>query len=323
MSVLDPAADAANPPGDPAPVDPKIDPPANAEPPVDPAATSDPKTATPAPADPAGDPPPLDPEKDKDKTDWPDDWRDRMASGDEDIANVIKRYGSPKGVAKALKEAQALIRSGKVRRDMPDPTDEKAMAEWRKEQGIPDDPTGYVLPETVTKRMTDEDKPLLASFTDYAHKKGAPQQVVDIASEWYFDTLEGLEGERLAKDTEASESCEEELRKDWAHGEYKANLTLGKRFMESVPGVGSAWTEARLPDGRRLGDIPEFVMWAADMGRDRFGDATFANSDSERQHTARKTEIEKVMNTDIDRYYSEGLDKEYSEILEREAKRRK
>lgn len=301
----------------PAPIEP-LDPPAPPAP--DPAPAPAPSlTPDPAPA-----PDPSDDGKGKEpaKSDWPDDWRDRLADGDEDIANAIKRYGSPKGVAKALKEAQALIRSGKIKRDMPDASDEKALAEWRKEQGIPDDPTGYKLPEAVTKRITDADKPVLADFTAFAHSKGAPQAVVDIATEWYVNSLEGMEAERIAADTAAAEAAEDALRKDWAHGEYKANMTLAKRFFEGIPGIGANWSEARLPDGRRVGDIPETIAWAADQGRSAFGDAAFASPDSASRHTARKDEIEKIMKTDMDRYWSEGLDKEYATILEREAKRR-
>lgn len=253
----------------------------------------------------------------------PDDWRELAANGDDDALKLLKRYGSLNGVVKALIEKDKLIRSGKIKRDMPDPKDEKAMAEWRKAEGIPDDPSGYKLPDAVIKRMTDDDKPMLASFTDYAHKKGAPQGVVDIASEWYFDMAEQAAEQQAASDLEASEATEAELRKDWAHGEYKANMTLAKRFVEGIPGVGENWTEARMPDGRLLGSIPEFIQWASDQGRGEFGDVTFANSDSERKHTARREEIEKIRDTDFDRYESEGLDKELRTLIEKDLARGK
>jgi hypothetical protein len=304
---------------DPAPNEPNIDPPPGNEPPVnvDPAPVANPVPNEP----PAGDPPADPPKKDV-TSDWPDAWRELMAGEDEDAAKLAKRYNSPKNILKALKEAQSVIRSGKLKRDMPDPSDEKAMAEWRKEQGVPDDPSGYKLPDTVTKRLTDDDKPVLASFTEFAHSKGAPPAVVEIASEWYISQLENMEAQRVQADTAAAEAAEDALRKDWAHGEFKANLTLAKRFAAEIPGVGASWGEARMPDGRRVGDIPEFVAWMADQGRERFGDVTFAHSDSAERHASRKAEIEKVMNTDIDRYYTEKLDAEYSEILKRETRRK-
>src|SRR5690606_27267139 len=226
---------------------------------------------------------------------------------------------SMSGILKALKEAQDTIRSGKLKSAMPDPKDEKAMAEWRKAEGIPDDPTGYKLPETVQKRLVDDDKPMLSSFTEFAHKKGAGQAVVDVATEWYIETMEAMESERASRDKEAAEAVEDALRKDWAHSEYKANTQLAGRFLESIPGLGGEWTEARLPNGRRLGDNAAFVAWAAEMGRDKFGDVAFATSDSEKRHSDRKAEIEKIIGTD--EYFEKGLDKEYNEILQRELKR--
>lgn len=265
-------------------------------------------------------------EKDADKeikSTLPDDWRELASAGDEDALKLLKRYGSLNGVVKALIEKDKLIRSGKIRKDMPDGKDEAAMAEWRKNEGIPADATGYVFPDDVKKRMTDEDKPLLSSFTEYAHKHNARQDVVDIASRWYFDMVEGIQAKNLEADAAAEEEAEESLRKEWSGGEYKTNLNLGKRFIESIPGVGEQWTEARMPNGRRLGDIPEFVKWASDMGREQFGDLAFATGDAERKHVARKDEIEKIRNTDFERYEREGLDKEYRKILERELARPK
>ncbi|TGR84536.1 hypothetical protein EN866_33270 [Mesorhizobium sp. M2D.F.Ca.ET.223.01.1.1] len=259
-------------------------------------------------------------EKTEAKSPWGDNWREEMAGGDDDVAKAISRYGSPKGVARALREAQVAIRSGQQRLPKPDPKDEKAMAEWRKAEGIPDDPTGYKLPEAVQKRLVDEDKPILSSFTEFAHAKGARPDVVDIAAEWYIDMAEAAQAKQVEADKIASEEAEDALRKEWAHGEYKANTTIAKRWIEGVPGLGAKWAEARV-DGKRLGDIPEFVAWAADMGREKFGDVAFTNSDSERKHTARKEEIEKIIGTD--EYYEKGLDKEYAAILERELKRRK
>jgi hypothetical protein len=258
-------------------------------------------------------------EKTEAKSPWGDNWREEMAGGDDDVAKAISRYGSPKGVARALREAQAAIRSGQ-RTAKPDPKDEKAMAEWRKAEGIPDDPTGYKLPDTVIKRLVDEDKPVLNSFTEFAHKKGARPDVVEIASEWYVEMAEAAQAKQLESDKIASEEAEDSLRKDWAHGEYKANTTIARRFIEGIPGVGARWAEARI-DGKRLGDLPEFIAWAADMGREKFGDVAFTSSDSEKKHTARREEIEKIIGSD--EYFEKGLDKEYAAILEKDLKRRK
>lgn len=252
---------------------------------------------------------------------WPEDWREQLAGGDEAFLRQLKRYSSPSTFAKGFKEREDLIRSGKLKRDMPDPSDEKAMAEWRKEQGIPDKPDGYKLPDPVVKRLTDEDKPVLASFLEFAHGKGAPPAVVEIASEWYINQMEAAAEQRAMADQEATRAAEDTLRADWGV-EYRANLTLAKRALDGIPGVGRSWADYRGPDGRRLGDNPDFIQWAADMGRQSFGDAAFATPDGEARLNSRKAELEKMLRTDYDGYFKGGHDKEYRDILEREQKRR-
>lgn len=262
------------------------------------------------------------PPADDKKVGLPDDWREQAAGEDKDLLNLAKRYGSLRGVLKALDESKKALRSGKPKAEMPDPANKEAMAEWRKAEGLPEDPTGYKLPETVQKRMVDEDKPILSSFTDFAFKKNARPDVVEIASEWYVEMAEAAQAKQSAEDKAASEEAEDALRKDWAHGEYKANTTIAHRWIETVPGIGTKWAEARV-DGRRLGDNPEFIAWAADMGREKFGDVAFATGDSERKHTARREEIEKIRNTDFKRYEDEGLDKELRTLIEKDLARGK
>lgn len=253
----------------------------------------------------------------------PDNWRELAAGENEDQLKLLKRYGSLNGVVKALQEAQNTIRSGKIKRDMPDPKDDKAMAEWRKEQGIPDKPEGYVLPEPVTKRLVDADKPVLSSFTEFAHAKNAPPAFVEMAAEWYVDMSERAAEAQGDADKKAAEEVDDALRDAWSRDEFKGNLTLAKRFMSSAGEIGDAWTEARLPDGRRLGDIASFVQWASDQGRNSFGDVVFSSSDAETKHASRKAEIEKIRDTDFDRYEKEGLNKELLEIIDKDLKRGK
>jgi hypothetical protein len=264
----------------------------------------------------------------KDKADdavpaLPDNWRELAAGENKDQLALLKRYGSLTGVVKALQEAQNTIRSGKIKRDMPDPKDEKAMTEWRKEQGIPESPEGYTLPEPVTKRLVDADKPILSSFTEFAHAKNAPPAFVEMAAEWYIDMSEKAEAAQLEKDAAATEKNDDGLREVWSRDEYKGNLTLARRFMASAGEIGESWSEARLPDGRRLGDITSFVQWASDQGRNAFGDVAFSSGDAETRHNNRRAEIEKIRDTDFARYEEEGLNKELLELIDKDLKRGK
>lgn len=259
---------------------------------------------------------------DEAKPEWPEDWREKLANGDDAMLKVLKRYSSPTTFAKGWKEREDLIRSGKLKAAKPDGTDEKALAEWRKENGIPPDPTGYTIPDTVKDVLVDSDKPLVAAWFEDAHAAGMPQEMAAKGVEWYGKIIGQLQEQQSAADVGYREAAEDALRKEWSHAEYKANTTLGARWLASTP-LGETWADLRTPDGRRLGDNPDFMMWAADNGRQSFGDVSFATGDAERRFMARKEEIESVMKSDINRYFKEGLDKEYATILEKETKRKR
>lgn len=251
------------------------------------------------------------------------DWRQEVTGGNEDFLKTISRYGSIQGVVKALHDTKTMIASGKFLRGKPeDASDTKAMAEWRKQEGIPDKPEDYKLPDEVTKYLTDADKPVLANFTEFAHSKGARPDVVSIASEWYVQQQAAALEQQTEADNGHREDTEDALRLDW-QGEFKGNMTLAKRFLNESPLGSDGWAGLRDADGRLLGSNPEFLKWASDQGRERFGDSVFANPDSEKSHNAEKAEIENILKTDRARYFRDGWDKKYAALLERDERRAK
>lgn len=250
-----------------------------------------------------------------------DDWRAKYSGGNKDIQKTLSRYNSLENAIKGLHATKQAIASGEFQRAKPDGTDEKALAAWKKEQGIPDKPEGYVLPEDVTKVLTDADKPVLTSWTEFAHSQGARPDVVEIGAKWYVQQMEAAAVQQMETDKGHKETLEDDLRSDWG-AEYKSNFNLAKRFLEDSPLGAKGWAGLRSDKGVLLGNDPDFMRWAAEQGREKFGDSAFASPDSISRHESEKTEIENVMKTDIKRYYREGWDKKYAAVLEREEKRR-
>lgn len=254
--------------------------------------------------------------------DWPEDWKDKITGGDKDTLKLIDRYKSPAEVAKALREANKKISAGRPADDEPMPDAEKEpdkAKEWRKARGIPDDPTGYAVPDTVKALVTDADKPRLAAFTEAMHAKGIPTSAAGAVMEWYFQEQDAVASAIAETDKEHSEKLQEELRSEWG-SDFRANSTLAKRYGEKVfPGI--PWTEARLPDGRRMGDIPDMVRALADAGRAEFGDVSFASGDAANKTMARKQELETMMAEDRAKYMADPkLGKEYEAIMDAEIK---
>lgn len=289
--------------------------------------------APPKPGEGTGTKPPgtaLDlPEEGKDKqivapADWPDDWKVKLAGEDKDALKRLDRFKSPGDLWKSYAEADKKIRSGKASADepMPDPAkDADGAKAWRKERGIPDDPTGYELPKTVQERLTDEDKPVLASFTEFAHKKGLPPIAVASAAEWYVDMQEQTFAQREAADKQQVDDTQDALRAELGK-EFRPFTTVAKRFAQEVtPGID--WFEARLPPepgyphGRKLSNVPEFVKALGEMGMQKFGDVAFAGGEASTKTMGRLEEIERIRDQEWSKYKDdEKLQAEYQTLLD-------
>ncbi len=254
--------------------------------------------------------------------DWPEDWRDRMAGEDKDMRKRLDRFKAPADVFKSYTELEAKFKKGPTASDEPMPDAEKdpeKAAEWRKARGIPPDPTGYDVPDAVKKLVTDEDKPRLATFTEHMHKANVPQQYVGPALEYYFqEQAQAAEAIAAADKADQSET-EDLLREEWGP-DFRPNAVIAKRFAEEVtPGVN--WFSARLPDGRVLGNIPDFVKALADMGRERFGDVSLAGAENTARTQTRKAELETMMREEPDKYYGDKKHSaEYEKIMDAELK---
>ena len=251
---------------------------------------------------------------------WPDDWRDRMAGGDEAMRKRLDRFNAPTDVFKSYTALEAKFKKGDTSADepMPDPEKEpEKVKEWRKARGIPDDPTGYAIPDTVKNLVTDADKPRLADFTEKMHAKGVPAAAVAPVMEWYFQEQAAAAEAISTADKADKADVEEVLREEWGP-DFKPNSTIAKRFAEEItPGID--WFSARLPDGRVLGNIAEFVKALAELGRDRFGDVSLAGVENANKTMARKEELEKMMANDPDAYHADPkLSQEYTRIMEAE-----
>lgn len=277
------------------------------------------------PPAPEGGPPP---DPNAAPTSLPDTWREIMAGGDADVLTELKRYPTYSDAAKNILNLKKAARTSSIEAEpMPDagdgkdPTKVEALKTWREKHGIPAEPTGYVIPEPVAKRLTEMDKPLVESFTAAAHKEGMSPKVVEFGTKWYVDAMEAEAQREADGDKKDSEATEDHLRGAWGT-DYKRNLDFASRTALELLGkdtdFGGSIFDARLPNGMKLGSIPGFVEGMHKVGLAMFGDGSLVGDEAVKATGARKAEIEQIMATDINRYRTEGLDKEYRKILDAE-----
>lgn len=256
---------------------------------------------------------------------WPENWREMMAGGDEDAAKLIARYQSPANAMKALVHAQKLIRSGELKRSLPKDAKPEDVAKWRKENGLPENPDAYEVPKIAGVEIQNDD-PALVSFKQVAHAANLSADQFKAAAEWYGTTLREVQADQLARDTEAKAAAEDELRAEWG-AEYRSTVMLTGRFLDAEFGeLKGDILNARLPDGRRLGNVPELIKGFARMAAEADGGIGLVRGDATtvKDVDARLRELQDMMNSTDPvqkaRYWSDTVQAEERELIARREK---
>lgn len=224
-----------------------------------PAAVADPApTLAPSPDPaPAADPAPV------------ADWRKDFSGGDEKLAKLLERYTTPADVAKAFHSLRTELSSGKYKRAEPpkDATPEQ-IAEWRKENGLPVEPKGYLenLPEGLV--IGEDDKPIFEDFAAAFHGENADPKFVHKAIAWYNDFQQKQEAAIAAADQKNAQETEAALKQEWG-ADYQTNVSLRAQIISTAPQeVQEALKTARLPDGTLLGEHPHISRWLVSLQRE-------------------------------------------------------
>lgn len=203
--------------------------------------------------------------------DWPEDWRERMAGGDADELKRLGRYKSPIDVNKARSAAEKKISSGPAK--LAADAAPEAVAAWRKDNGIPEKPDGYLaaLPKGLV--IGDADKPLVEGFLARAHAKNADPAVVADMMGWYYEQQEKLAADQSSLDKKQEQEGGDVLREEWG-AEFRANINSVKAFLDTAPPLedGTALSglliHARLPNGKMFMNEPAAVRWFARLAND-------------------------------------------------------
>lgn len=236
---------------------------------ADPAAAANPAAPAanpnPAPANPTASPPnPAGPAA----AAWPENWRNLYAGDDSKKLARLERFTDPVKAFDALIEAQNKIRSGDLTKPLPANATEQERAEWRQANGIPEKPEGYFekLPDGLV--IGKDDQPLFTEFAKVMHDQNVPPAAVQQVVKWYYDLQDKQMAAVDQADKQHSREAVDKLREQWGN-DYRANMGQVSSMLDGLGGdLKNQFMDATLPDGRRLFNSPEFVMWMAGVARE-------------------------------------------------------
>ncbi len=248
--------------------------------------------------------------------DWPADWREKAAGGDQKKLSRLGRYASPQALADALIAAQNKISAGELKPALGKDAKPEEIAAYREALGIPESPDKYDLNGI---ELTEDDKPLIEKFVGAAHGVNMTPAQVRASLEAYSQISDEVRGQRAAIDNEAKEAAEDKLRAEWGN-EFRTNLNLITNLLDTAPqGVREKLLTGRLSDGTPIGSSVEVLQFLANLARDRNPTGVVAPSGVATESAVEDeiAKIEKVLREDRATYNrDQKMQDRYRQLLE-------
>lgn len=240
--------------------------------------------------------------------DWPEDWRVKLAGEDEKLVKRLERFKTPNDLLKSWQAAEQKISSGEYKKALTEAETDEEKAELRKEYGIPDDPTGYELPEELSIELDAED-PGVKAFLEQMHGANATPDQVKAAIKAYDQLVVDAQERQVEADKAYRIENEDALRAEWGN-EYRPKIEVLKRMVKDEEGpipnsVMRMIATARDADGNRIINNREVAQMLVDIGVNHYGEGALLTGEQVQATANREQEIMHVMKTDFDKYFNE------------------
>lgn len=199
------------------------------------------------------------------------DWRSAVAGDDDKFKSTLDRFATPADFGNSFREAQQKIRSGQLKPELPEDATEEQIKDFRRNNNIPLEPTGYLdnLPDGLV--VGEDDKELMADFMGALHSANADPKIAVAAIEWYNDFAEKQQEAIADLDTEQAREAVDALRDPetgWGQ-DFRQNMNLIKSALDTYFGEDAKdqLLNGRYQDGRGFFNDPAVLMGLAQMAR--------------------------------------------------------
>lgn len=106
-------------------------------------------------------------------------------------------------------------------------------------------------------------------FAERAHARNWSAAQFNDAVGWYYENIDAEKAARDDADFGFRQQSETALREAWPGAEYRRNLAAVTNLLATWPeGLAARMLAGRTPDGRLLGDDPNFVRQLAAVARE-------------------------------------------------------
>ena len=208
---------------------------------------------------------------------WGETWRQTYVDGkkdltDEDKGKLLKRLERYPSLTAALDggiSAQNRISESGLKKPLTGKETPEQLTEYRKENGIPETPAGYLenLPQGLV--IGDADKPLFEDFVKGLHGLNAPPAIAQYAVKWYNEFQEQQATKQLETDEVTRVAAEDVMRTEWGN-DYRTNINAIQGLLDGAPkDVADSILSARAnEDGKAIMSNPGVMRFFAHLARE-------------------------------------------------------
>lgn len=263
---------------------------------------------------------------------WPDDWRNRFAAGSTDLEKELKqveRYESPEQIWKKARELEKKMSSGELRTTLRKDATAQEVAQWRKDNGIPEKPEGYKITMPAGRDAPKEDDAFLKAFLKSAHDSHYTQGQVDNAIGVFYAEVDRQEKAVGAAEAAAKQATDEKLRAEWGK-DYTVNKNMAEALLSRAPsGFRDRFLNGYLADHTPISASPDAWKWLVQLEREINPASTVLpniGAATDKGLADRINELKAMMGNKQSAYWkgpkADDLQSEYRALLEQQDKMR-
>ena len=254
--------------------------------------------------------------------DFPPDWRDKIAKGDDKRLKRLARFKSVNDLYDWGENAEKQWKRGADPDPFPSEGTDEEKSSWREAHKVPKEPKEYIKDFTLPDGLVigENDKPHVEEFLKAAHAENRDPSAVQSDLAFFFKMRDQQIQQRMDQDEKDKVSTAETLKAEFGP-DYRKYLGAAYNFLETAPeGVLGALTEARMSDGSKLGNNPQIVRWLSQVALEMNPAATVVPGAGSNSMSSIETEmaaIEQLMKSNREAYWGDpSKQARYRELLD-------
>lgn len=249
---------------------------------------------------------------------WQDDWREKMADGDEKALKELQKHKSPSEAIKAYRELQKQFSKTRPLPQLAKDATPEQVKEYRENAGIPETWDKYDISLENGVVIGENNKETVDKYLQKAHENNLRPDEVKKSLQTYFEISNAEESAKIAAAETQQIEIEKSLQKEWG-SQYKDNLSVVSSHLEKSLGSDelSKLNQAMLPDGTFLINNPKILNHFLKQAKAEMGGNTIVPTSASdfTSLSDRKAALEKMHATDPKAFFNNSeLRKELSEI---------